>query len=1537
MRSLWIRALAVAALIVSNGLHPKPVTAQPAEQIADTSPAYRPGVVLVGVYPEALGASGLLENAGGAGLLSGGALQPAVEALQQQLGEGALTPLFTAPLARHDDPRPAFADGKLLAGSAAVFELALAGGSVEDAVARLKDNPAVAFAEPDYLAAAAAVPNDPRYAEQWGLAKIQAAEAWDMTQGSESTIIAVIDSGVLAGHEDLAARLWVNPLEIPGNGIDDDQNGYVDDVHGANVLAGNGLLTDSTGHGTQVAGVAAAATNNAKGIAGTCPNCKLMIVKVIGDGATANYSDIAKGIDYAVRMGAKVINLSLGGYSDSQALRAAVQAAAQTAVVVASAGNDGGSAPFYPAAYSDWVAAAAGTASDDSKIAASNYGDWVALAAPAENILTTGLGASAYTSVTGTSASAPFVAGLAGLLVSQNPGWSPLLVRQHMAHTADKIDALNPGLAGKLGGGRINARTAVRTAPRPNFSIVNYTAGGRLGGSLKADGGSITLAVTLGNDWLPAASANAVLSSTSPHVTIGKNSAAFTADAGGQRLNNTADAFQVSVAAGQYGLTLPFRITVTAGAYSQAVDFTLQSESQQVNVSGIISSSTTWLNSRTYRVNGNLTVRNNAVLTIQPGTVVRVDPGFFIKFEGGAALVADGTPDAQIVFAANSASNARWQGITFTGTALPAVFDPGGGYLSGSILRHVDVSNANYGVSMAGSAPYIAASRFASNVVAVHQTAASSPRIAGSTFENNETAINLYSGKPMIDSNTFIMNNTAIGRDGGMGALVPDIRNNFFDSNDVAIQQNDVWSEAGEFTEVIGNTIVNSKQTALTFMKQIVLRNNRILDNSSGVIANVIYADIQHNIIVNSNRSPQCLSDAPNPCTLGAALNLYIDSGFGSLLVAHNTIINNMGPGISVSGYGQGQLVLAHNNLFGNKGHDLASGYGGGGQVIDARNNYWGPLAPGEIGGRILDCNDEALTSCGEAGATRGEVLYDPVLAAPSQTAPAYVTRVTVDPQPVGVQQTATVTVQFSRPMDENTLPDLSFFDSRRGSVEVIGGTEGGGVMALGPDGSVWLGCRSSFGDLTTPYWGIRSFDGQRWKTYNTGSGLGSNFITALFVTSSGDVWAAHHGDIRLSRMRGGSWRTYFPSIDPEIGFFMGEIYSIGEDAAGNIWFAASEQIYRFDGAAWTRYTKAHLPLLEFTQQISAVARDGQGRMWFAHTGSAGAEGMGLSMFDGAAWHTYRPGSGLPPSTSAFRLDSLFSDSRGRIWFGMTAPTPDFSAVYSLGVVDNLSFRFFIRGKDGFPQINSWPRAIAEDKDGNIWFSSDNNYPATILVRYDGNRFTEYATKATSPLLFDRWNNLWFDTYDGSASKTMQVQWGGFDYAFEPGEWLDATTYRAAGFFNGSVPPGSYAVSAAGAAGLDGMAAYGERSGTFVVDYAGQVTQSAPPNTPRVVAGSLDGVPHVMKASWQVDDENKQVNSYRYAVGSTPGAADILYWTGTTQAQVERSGLPLVNGKTYWVSVQARNHAGLWSQTGTDSFIAGRNTILDLYLPAIRR
>jgi thermitase len=301
-------------------------------------------------------------------------------------------------------------------------------------------NPRVAYAEPDYLAQADGTPDDPYFGQQWGLTKVEAPQAWDVTTGSSSINIAILDTGIDLDHPDLASKLITS--------INFSSSATVDDVYG---------------HGTHVAGIAAAITNNGIGVAGLGYNATIMNVKVMGDTGSGAYSWIASGIIWAADNGAEVINMSLGGSSSSSTLEDAVNYAwNKGVVVVAAAGNSGSTLPSYPAYYTNCIAVAA-TDANDAKASWSNYGDWVDVAAPGLSIYST-LKDNGYGYMSGTSMACPHVAGLAGLVftvVSDANGDGKLNdeVRSRIEATCDNI-----GVSG-IGQGRINAARAVGSAP----------------------------------------------------------------------------------------------------------------------------------------------------------------------------------------------------------------------------------------------------------------------------------------------------------------------------------------------------------------------------------------------------------------------------------------------------------------------------------------------------------------------------------------------------------------------------------------------------------------------------------------------------------------------------------------------------------------------------------------------------------------------------------------------------------------------------------------------------------------------------------------------------------------------------------------------------------------------------------------------------------------------------------------------------------------------------------------------------------------
>ncbi len=323
-------------------------------------------------------------------------------------------------------------------------------------------------------------PNDPSFPSQWhyhntgqtgGLpdADIDAPEAWDIETGDPSVIISDLDTGQDWDHPDLAANLWINPGEIAGNGVDDDLNGYIDDVRGWDFSNNDNNPDDYDGHGTHTAGTVAAVTNNGIGVAGVAFNAKVMPCKIFPNATDAA---IAEAFTYAADNGAR-ISTNSWGYTlpgpPSPVIEAAIDyfLATTNGVVVFSAGNNNSSDPTwgYPGSYPPVIAVAA-TDHNDHKASFSNYGSWVDVSAPGVNVLSTVIGG--YASYSGTSMACPHVAGVAALVFAANPGFTGAQVRAQIEGGTDNIDALNPGFAGLLGSGRLNAYKALSAGPFPN-------------------------------------------------------------------------------------------------------------------------------------------------------------------------------------------------------------------------------------------------------------------------------------------------------------------------------------------------------------------------------------------------------------------------------------------------------------------------------------------------------------------------------------------------------------------------------------------------------------------------------------------------------------------------------------------------------------------------------------------------------------------------------------------------------------------------------------------------------------------------------------------------------------------------------------------------------------------------------------------------------------------------------------------------------------------------------------------------------------
>jgi len=345
--------------------------------------------------------------------------------------------------------------------------------------AALRQDPDLAFAQPNYIYRICQEPNDPEFPDQYAHQVIQMRDAWDISTGSRDVVVAVLDTGVDVNHPDLKANIWVNPGEIPDNDIDDDENGFIDDIHGWNFDGDNNrvspiadpdaFLSSVSGHGTMVSGVIAGVGNNGEGVTGVNWQCSIMALR-LSDYMTSK--EVAAALDYASANGAHIANMSFssddfGPDGDLLVQEAINRAYAAGVLLVASAGNSDNSIAQYPAAYPN-VMAVASTDGEDIKTGHSSFGAWVDIAAPGTDIVTTDMGGDAeYIAIAGTSFSGPYVAAVGALVLAHNPLLSPLDLRAILENTTDPVyyGDMDPAL-GYVGTGRVNALAALQNADR---------------------------------------------------------------------------------------------------------------------------------------------------------------------------------------------------------------------------------------------------------------------------------------------------------------------------------------------------------------------------------------------------------------------------------------------------------------------------------------------------------------------------------------------------------------------------------------------------------------------------------------------------------------------------------------------------------------------------------------------------------------------------------------------------------------------------------------------------------------------------------------------------------------------------------------------------------------------------------------------------------------------------------------------------------------------------------------------------------------
>ncbi|MBK8845431.1 MAG: S8 family peptidase [Bacteroidetes bacterium] len=489
------------------------------------SAPYEPGVLIVKLKPAHRNL-----------MVNGKVQHPALSAVMNTLKAASINrifPLATPPATLRN------AQGNELVDLSLMYQISCNGTNIPFAIKQLQKTCLFEYVEPKYIMQTFYTPNDPSLGQCYHLGKINAYTAWDTQKGDTNVVIGIVDSGTDWDHPDLAPNLklnWADPI----NGVDDDNDGYIDNFRGWDISENdNNPVVDNSSHGSHVSGCAAAATDNNIGVAGTGFNCKFLPIKASKQASTTQIDNGYEAIVYAADHGCDIINCSWGGAGGSTFGQDVINYATfnQDALVVVSAGNTSTEQDIYPGAYENVLAVAA-TGSSDARASYSTFGYWVDVCAPGTNVYSTYYN-NTYSNQSGTSMSSPVTAGAAAIVKSQFPAYTAKQVGERIRMTSDYVYNLpqNINIMNKIGKGRVNMGNAISAAtPAVRFENILLTDNND---NTFVIGDTINVTGILRNYLDPTVNLSVTMSSTSTAVTVLNSTVS-------PGVINTLDSFDVS-------------------------------------------------------------------------------------------------------------------------------------------------------------------------------------------------------------------------------------------------------------------------------------------------------------------------------------------------------------------------------------------------------------------------------------------------------------------------------------------------------------------------------------------------------------------------------------------------------------------------------------------------------------------------------------------------------------------------------------------------------------------------------------------------------------------------------------------------------------------------------------------------------------------------------------------------------------------------------------------------------------------------------